>query len=231
MLGEPISTNRPTTLTRTTFTGRTLAARLVLVLRAVMHLGLAACLLAPLMAIAPEPDPVPRRWQLEIEPGPLRVATVNVKDLGPRSYIYMTYRVTNSSGDDLLFAPLFELSTGDGQTLRSGRDVPQAVTNELLASAQDPFMQDQISIIDELLQGEENAKRGIIVWPLKELSPAKVTIYAAGFSGETKTVESPDGKQKFVLRKTLMLDFDTPGSLLGQKSQPIPVRSKNWIMR
>lgn len=191
----------------------------------------AAAVVAPLAALAPEPDPVSRRWQLEIEPGPLRVASVNVKDVGARPFLYMTYTVTNNSGDDLLFAPMFELSLGDGEVTRSGRGVPQDVTNELLASTQDPFIVDQISIIDQLLQGEENSKRGLVVWPLKDMSPEKVTIYAAGFSGETKTVQSPVGDQSFVLRKTLMLSYDSPGSLVGQKSDPIPLRAKQWIMR
>src|SRR5437870_4091815 len=88
-------------------------------------LPVAVAALAPMMAIAPEPDPVPRRWQLEVEAGPLRVASVQVRDSGARSYMYMTYKAVNNSGEDLLFAPMFELSLGDGKVLRSGRDVPQ----------------------------------------------------------------------------------------------------------
>ncbi len=70
--------------------------------------------------LAPEPDPIPRRWQLEIQPGPLRIATVDVKDEGPKAYFYMTYKVTNASGGDLLFAPSFDLATDQGDVLRSG---------------------------------------------------------------------------------------------------------------
>lgn len=191
---------------------------------------------APLVALAPEPDPVPRRWQLEIEPGDLRMAIVDVKDPAtgattPKSFLYMTYTVTNNSGQDLLFAPMFELSDGSGKILRAGRDVPQDVTSKLVADTQNPFMKDQIEIIGQFLQGEENARTGLVVWPLASLSPSKLTVYAAGFSGETNTVTSPDGKQQFVLRKTLMMDFDSPGSLQGQGSQAIPLKSKTWIMR
>ena len=76
-----------------------------------------------LTALAPEPDPVPRRWQLEIQPGDLRVAMVDVKDPAtgtttPKSFVYMTYTVTNNSGQDLLFAPMFELSDGSGKVIR-----------------------------------------------------------------------------------------------------------------
>lgn len=189
-----------------------------------------------LTALAPEPDPVPRRWQLDIQPGELRMAVLDVKDPAtgattPKAFLYMTYTVTNNSGQDLLFAPMFELSDGSGKILRAGRDVPQDVTSKLVAGTQNPFMMDQIEIIGQLLQGEENARSGLVVWPLASLSPAKLTVYAAGFSGETSTVAGPDGKQQFVLRKTLMMDFDTPGSLQGQGARPIPLKSKSWVMR
>ena len=186
---------------------------------------------APAVLAAPEPDPVPRRWELQIEPGPLRSATIDVPNYGPRKFFYMTYRVINNSGQDLLFAPAFELADGDGHLIRSGRDVPQYVTQELLQSTQNPFIQDQISIIGEFLQGSENAKDGLVIWPAIDLNPSSLTVYAAGFSGETKAVPTPDGKDKFILRKTRRLDYDTPGDLTQKRSEPIPLRSKNWIMR
>ncbi len=191
----------------------------------------ASVLIGPLAAMAPEPDPVPKRWQLEVEVGQLRIATVDVKDIGPRPFLYLPYRVTNNSGEDLLFAPLWEFSDGEGRIVRSGRDVPAAVASQIVSSLQNAFVQDQIEIIGELLQGEENSKHGVVIWPLSGLRPERMTIYVAGLSGETKTISSPDGKSQFILRKTLMLDYDTPGSLNGQGTQPIPLRSRAWIMR
>jgi len=206
------------------------AAALIAARTLLTGLALAAAS-GPMLALAPEPDPVPRRWQLEVEVGPLRMATVNVKDAGLRTFLYLSYHVVNNSGQDVLFAPMWEFSNGGGKIVRSGREVPQAVTTELLASLQNSLVQDQIEVIGELLQGEENSKDGIVVWPLADSHPERVTVYAAGFSGETRNVVAPDGKQQFVLRKSLMVDYDTPGNLLGQGGQPIPVRSKAWIMR
>jgi hypothetical protein len=200
-------------------------------LRLPVMLLAAAGALAPIAAMAPEPEPVPRRWQLDVNVGPLHVTTINVKDVGARSFAYLTYQVVNNSGQDVLFAPMWELSDGEGTIARSGREVPQAVTSQIVASVQNAFAQDQIEIIGELLQGEENAKYGVVVWALADTNAERVTVYAAGLSGETKTVASPDGKQQFVLRKTLRLEYDTPGNLLGQSSQPIPLRGKSWIMR
>lgn len=185
----------------------------------------------PLVGLAPEPDAVPRRWELQVDSSELRLVTIDVPNLGPRKYLYMTFKATNNSGQDMLFAPSFELSDGEGRVYRSGRDVPLFVTQQLLASTQNPFIQDQIGIIGEFLQGAENAKDGLAIWPVDGFSPAQLTVYAAGFSGETKTVTSPDGKSKFVLRKTLRLEFQTPGDLATPSSEAYPVAARGWIMR
>jgi len=191
--------------------------------------ALASC--GAMLGVAPEPDPVPRRWQLEVTPGMLRVASIDVPGLGERMYLYMEYSVVNNSGTDLLFAPAFELANGEGEILRSGRDVPQAATEVILNSLQNSFAEDQISVIGTLLQGRENGKDGVVIWPVTDTDPERLTIYAAGFSGETATVEPPNSDQRFVLRKTMRLDFDTPGDLAGIRSQEVPVREQSWIMR
>jgi hypothetical protein len=186
---------------------------------------------APLIGLAPEPDAVPRRWELQVDASDLRLVTIDVPNIGARKYLYMTFKATNNSGQDMLFAPSFELSDGDGHVYRSGRDVPLFVTQQLLAQTQNPFIQDQIGVIGELLQGAENTKDGLVIWPVDAFNPSQVTVYAAGFSGETKTVISPDGKSKFVLRKTLRLEFQPPGDLSGPASETIPVSTRSWIMR
>lgn len=183
------------------------------------------------MAMAPEPDPVPQRWELQVDPGELRLTTIEVPNLGPRKYFYMTYRVTNNSGKDLLFAPSFEMSDGEGGISRSGRDVPLTVTQKVLGETQNVFIQDQISIIGELLQGSENSRDGVVIWPAANLSPDEVIVYAAGFSGETATVTGNDGKTKYVLRKTLRLDFVAPGDLAGVATRGLTMNGRSWIMR
>lgn len=183
------------------------------------------------MGMAPEPDPVPQRWELQVDPGELRLTTIDVPNVGARKYFYMTYRVTNNSGKDLLFAPSFEMSDGEGGVSRSGRDVPLTVTQKILAETQNVYVQDQISIIGELLQGSENSRDGVVIWPAANLSPDEVVVYGAGFSGETATVTGNDGKTKFVLRKTLRLDFAPPGDLSGVAARGLTLNGKNWIMR
>lgn len=180
---------------------------------------------------APEPEPIPRRWQLRIDPGELRYTVIDVAGSGPRGYLYMTYKVVNNSGEDRDFAPSFELSTDQGSLIRSGRDVPHQVVQELLQRANDPFLQDETAVQGRLLQGEEHAKEALIIWVAPELEAGEYTIYAMGFSGETKAVVRPDNGEEHVLRKTLMLIHQGTGRLDAESGRPLPRRQTRWILR
>lgn len=190
---------------------------------------------APMIAMAPEPDPVPRRWQLEVSAGPLRMISVDAEGTGPRVYFYMTYKVTNASGGDLLLAPAMELATEEGEVIRSGRDVPAAVTRHIMNQLDNPFLQDQNSIVGMILQGEENAREGLAVWPVNDLDVDEITVYAAGFSGETAPVEFKDAKtgehSRVLLRKSMMLRYTSPGQLQVGSSEPLELVEKRWVMR
>jgi hypothetical protein len=196
-------------------------------------LGITAVAVSVAAGLAPEPDPVPRRWQLDAVVGPLRLFQMEVAGEGVKSFLYMTYKVTNSSGQDLLFAPSFELAAGPGVPTKAGRGVPAEVTKALLDKSQNPLLQDQIAIIGQLLQGPENAKEGLVVFALDGLNPKRLTVYAAGFSGETATVVPPGGteKDKVLLRKSLALQYTVTGELLGRGDVPLNLAERRWVMR
>ncbi|MEM8757338.1 MAG: hypothetical protein AAGF47_06110 [Planctomycetota bacterium] len=178
---------------------------------------------------------MPQRWQLDLDVGPLRLAVIDVEGIGPQPYWYLTYRVTNNSGRDLQFAPVFDLTTESGEVIRAGVGVPRSVRENLLGLLDDPLLEDQISIIGVLLQGRENAKDGLVIWPAGELSGDEMAVYAGGFSGETQRVEFKDPETgepvTLTFRKTYMIRYDTPGSLLGRGSRPVEVATERWIMR
>jgi hypothetical protein len=211
---------------------RRLAASAAMALTALAGFGLLSRT-APSAVAAPEPSPVPRRWQLDVECAPLRTIVLNVNGQD-RSYWYLAYKVTNNSKSDVLLAPMWELSTDSGKVARSGREVPVGVTREIMNRLDNPYIEDQIGIVGNLLRGPENAKEGVVVWPATELHLSDVRIYGAGFSGENATVEipGPDGKlEKKVLRKTLMLRYLMPGDVTpGDGVEYTPDQSQ-WIMR
>lgn len=192
-------------------------------------LGLAAA------GLAPEPDPIPRRWQLNVSPGPLRVMTVDDGG-GARQYLYFTYKVVNATGQDQLFAPSFELSSDASLVQRSGRDVPAAVTRAILDSLGNPLLKDQISIVGPLLQGEANAEEGLVVWPVQSGRMSEISIYGAGFSGETRAIEvknpSTGATDRIMLRKTLVMRYQMPGEIVDRGSEPFPLaESPRWVLR
>lgn len=209
-------------------------------LAALLATAAAACLLPaptllPLVAAAPEPSPLPRRWQLDIKTTPLRLITLPGQDGTPTNYLFFTYTVTNTSNTDLLFAPLFELATDAGDVVRSGRNVPLSVTRDLLNRFNNPELQDQISIVGNLLRGEENAKQGLVVWAAPTMHAAELVVYAAGFSGETTTVNLPDPATgdpfPRVLRKTLELRYRAEGDLTTRAIPPMDPYERRWVMR
>lgn len=167
--------------------------------------------------------------------GPLRLATIPTPESGPRAYFYLTYAVTNNSGQDLLFAPTFELATDTGNVYRSNREVPLAVVRQILDNLENPFLLDEISMTDTLLQGKENMKEGLVVWPAIEPKLEYVTVYAAGFSGETATIEIPKAGSRemvrYVLRKTGELVHWIGGEVNANTDDPLPRTRKRWIMR
>lgn len=184
---------------------------------------------------APEPAPVPRRWEFDVIPSPLRFAVVDVPGVGPRAYVYLTYKVVNHGAHDQLFAPTLELATDHAvEPVRSGRDVPLAVTRELLSRLNNPYLEDQISIVGTLLRGPENAREGLAIWPAPSLRLTDVAVYLGGFSGETTTLDipGPDGTiQRKTLRKTLMLRFRMPGEIDPAAPVAYAPYETRWIMR
>ncbi|GAB4384921.1 MAG: hypothetical protein Kow0022_09030 [Phycisphaerales bacterium] len=206
-------------------------------LRVVLTTLAAVLIGAPALVLggwAPEPDPIPTHWELNFEPGPLRIVHLETS-AGPRDYFYLTYRVENHTGKDQVFAPSFDLVTKEGAIRRSGRDVPAEVTEKILAMLRNPLLEDQISILGNILQGVENARDGLVIWPVDDLETDSISIFVAGLSGENKpymAVDAATGRNKRVmLRKTLMLNYDTPGSLAGRGAEPLELVEQKWVMR
>lgn len=191
--------------------------------------------IAGAFARPPEPDPLPQRWELVLDLGPMRLITIDVPGVGPQPFFYLTYRVTNNSGQDLQFAPIFDLGNEDGDLVRGGVDVSKYVRDYLDDLLDNPLLEDQISIIGPILQGRENAKDGLVIWRAVDLDADELALYAAGFSGETQIVSFTDPESgepvELTFRKTYMVRYATPGTIAGRGSRPLEVETQRWIMR
>lgn len=186
-------------------------------------------------ASVPQPDAVPTRWQLDFQVGPMRLITLESDSGEPRAWWYMTLEVENNSGRDQFFVPAFDLTTDEGQVVRAGRGVPGKVYRELLDLLDDPLLDTQFAVQDVLLQGEENARRVLIVWPAADLDADELSVFFIGFSGENEAYRVRDPEtgelREFVLRKTYRVDYCVPGEMWNRGSRPFERCGSQWVLR
>lgn len=175
----------------------------------------------------PKPAPVPRSWELDFDPGDLRLYLDSTGD----AYWYFTYVVTNNTGADRIWAPQFTLLTDTGEILDSGDEVPTFVTDKIMDLLGNELLEQQNQIIGDLHQGEEHARDGLVIWPAEKLTVNELTLFISGISGETARVQNPTTNETKVLRKTLQRDYLIPGSAAGRGSDPVDLVSESWILR
>ena len=147
-------------------------------------------------------------WTLDFKPGPLRLY---VDPIDGRHYHYFTYQVINRTAEDRMFAPRAELFTDKGEILRSGDGVPSEVSRRLMGLLAQP-------LIGDLRQGKENARDGIVIWKATDLDSNEMTIFVTGLSNAFERVKHPLTQDDVVLRKTLRLDYVTPGNMADSVS-------------
>lgn len=207
---------------------------LLRICRSVKHVVRAAVIgvagLSAVVALAdyPKPAPVPYRWELEFDSGPLRL----YHDSASNKYFwYFTYTVINRTGADQLWAPKFTLFTDTGEIMDSGRGVPTSVVEDLMGLLGNELLEDQNEAIGDLLQGKENAKEGLVVWPADKLDVTEMSMFVAGISGETARVKNPVSGQEIILRKTLQRDYIVRGDAAARGSEPIEMSEERWVLR
>ncbi len=193
----------------------------------------AGAVLAVLVAIGsalayPKPAPTPPRWELEFEPGDLRLYVDPVDD---QAYWYFVYAVTNRSGREQIWAPSFILFTDAGEIIASGRNVSSRVASDLKELLGNELLENQNEIIGEIFHGREHAKEGLVVWRARSLDVNQISMFVAGISGETVPVNDPITGNVVVLRKTLHRDYLVPGDVLPRGSAPIELADQRWVMR
>ena len=181
----------------------------------------------------PEPSVYPIAWQLDFKHGmPKRIV------VGDTPYWYLTYTVTNNTGQEQVWAPNFEMLTNEGKRIKSDRDVPREVFERIKSTENSRFLQPAAVVAGPLHQGEDQAKDGVAIW--KEPNPrmGEFKIFVGGLSGEyvilkdenDKPVEGPD-KLPVILRKTLELDYAIYGDEFYPGRHEVHATGEKWVMR
>lgn len=197
---------------------------------------------------APKPSTVPLSWELEFEYKDVRPITLTLPGhKQPQTFWYLLYTVTNRTGGDQIFVPGFVLFTETGQVLPAGRKVPTTVFKAVQKRHNNPLLEDLAHIAGRILQGEDNAKDGVAIWPDFDPAARKFDVFIGGLSGERAKValptpievteEGPDGEPKKVTRtevilaKTLGLHYAIPGEAAARPGRmPEPLKQE-WVMR
>ncbi len=208
----------------------------------------------------PQPSPVPTAWELTLQPTePARI----VVDLGgvKKTFCYFLYTVTNNTGQDVDFHPEIvrvseiETEATASQAQKNPEQAPRITPEPAIIGLDSrvfkaiaerhqrthPFLVTPVKAIERLLQGRDNARTSVAVFPDLDPRVSKFTIYFGGLSGEQtskpnpahnpKKAESEDNPRFFVIRKTLAMPYTLPGD---ERTRPtaIPVLGRmTWVMR
>jgi hypothetical protein len=208
------------------FMRRTLLASVSI---AVLALGTAAVLPVSHAVAAPQPSVVPVSWELTFKHGPVERLVTPVEGKN-KTFWFMRYTVSNNSGRDILFTPDFQLMTDTGQVTEAFKNVPNPVFEKVKALYKNPLLLSPNNILGKLLQGDDNAKDGVIIFGDVDPNGRQFQIFVSGLSGETAEVKNPVTNESVILQKTLILDYAVPGQAIGINPQP-KLTGTHWVMK
>ena len=197
-------------------------------------------------------------WQLDFElHGDPRQITITLPGSSePTTCWYLLYTITNKTGQDIVFYPQFELFTDTFKLYRAGVNVRRPVfeairsryagTIPLLEPASMITGQAGLGQAKGILQGSDNARDSVAIFGDFDPNAAVVKLFVAGLSNETikvtmpANVSCPDdtyadtntrNEQQFLLRKTLMLEYQVVGDIYQPGNRVLLYRNRSWVMR
>lgn len=166
---------------------------------------------------------------LDFRPGALRLVTD--ADTGARFWAF-TYTIANKTGKTQRFSPRFELLMGDGTVLEAGRDVPVEAGRRVQRAVASEQALDQFQIMGEILDGEANAREGVVIWPAKGDSK-EITLFASGMSSAFDRVKDPATGKDGIIRRSWSRHYAVPGSpdpRTATEASFDPIKDA-WLMR
>lgn len=181
---------------------------------------------------APQPNLAPTSWELEFEHDKPKVISVRLPGQDDiQHYWYMTYTVTNRTGEDQYFVPEFTMVTDAGDILQANRRIAPPVVKTIQNYEGNPLLERPSEIVGRLLQGPDNARDGMAVWRMPEHNVRNVRVFIAGLSGEIHVVEDPETGEEHTLRKTLMVEYKLPGSGEHMRLKEFLEEDSEWVVR
>jgi hypothetical protein len=177
----------------------------------------------------PTPSIVPVSWELNFRHGALERLMMPVNG-EQKAFWYLRYSVINNSGRDVLFTPSFELVAETGEVSEAFKNVPNDVFTRIKELYKNQFLMSPTAIYGRLLQGEDNAKDGVIIFTDIDPEARNFQLFISGLSGETAEVKNPITGKPVILQKTLELDFSLPGQAIGISPRS-ELKATKWVMK
>jgi hypothetical protein len=180
----------------------------------------------------PEPAIITTAWQFDIEfdrPRVISVRTPGTQQV--REYWYLPYTVTNNTGEDRLWVPQVTIYNSAGEVVSAGKGIPPVVFDRIKQQLENELLERPINVVGQLLQGADNARDSVFIWPVSKEDVDSSRVFIGGLSGETALVEDPAGGDPILLRKTLLLEYQTPGYTGPVELKPVKLVRQDWVMR
>jgi len=185
---------------------------------------------------APEPAVVQSRddWTVEVTfEHPRSIEGRVPGQEGPSFLWYTILTLTNRSREDVAFYPQCELMTDTFQIVPEGRDATEEVYNRIKKRhhSRYPFLETLDEAGNRILQGQNNARDVVLVWPDFDSKASDIKIFISGLSSEIAVVAHPLSAEKLYLRKTLELSYQLRGDPALRSSLHADYKHKRWVMR
>jgi len=194
------------------------------------------CIAAPKPSITQGPD----GWTVDVGfEHPQQIMLQFAKEDKAKRYWYMIISLTNKTNRDVDFYPKAELMTDTFEIIPAGRSVSKSVFERIRQRHEGkyPFIESFESVSNKILQGSDNTKDIVIIWPDFDAKAKNIKFFISGLSNETAVIEHPivkdeKGEAKLVfLRKTLELDYALGGDPAYRTEAKLSFEGKRWVMR
>ena len=191
------------------------------------------CLAQPKPAIVPKPGD----WTLDVRfENPQQMILPGAVQ---QRFWYVILTLTNKSGKDVDFYPVCELMTDTFQRVPAIQGTSDILFKKIKNRHQGryPFLELLENAGNKILQGEDNTKDVVVIWPDFDPNAKSFYIFISGLSNETVVIDHPvekdqDGNPvKIYLRKTLQLTYSLAGDSKFRNKQKLKLENKLWIMR